>query len=94
MWDLPGAGIEPMSPALAGGFSTKEAPHSCFTYLGGDQIDVLIPNFSLWFYSQIFSYLLNIIPGNDTEYVKKKKPAVILQKNQRMGFPLEPVWQA
>ena len=26
MWDLPGPGIEPMSPALAGGFLTTEAP--------------------------------------------------------------------
>ena len=26
MWDLPGSGIEPMSPALAGGFFTTEPP--------------------------------------------------------------------
>ena len=26
MWDLPGPGIEPMSPALAGGFLTTAAP--------------------------------------------------------------------
>ena len=26
MWDLPGPGIEPMSPALAGGFLTTEPP--------------------------------------------------------------------
>ena len=26
MWDLPGSGIEPMSPALAGGFFTTELP--------------------------------------------------------------------
>ena len=26
MWDLPGLGIEPMSPALAGGFFTTEPP--------------------------------------------------------------------
>ena len=25
MWDLPGPGIEPMSPALAGGFFTSES---------------------------------------------------------------------
>ena len=24
MWDLPGPGVEPMSPALAGGFFTTE----------------------------------------------------------------------
>ena len=26
MWDLPGSGIQPMSPALAGGFFTTESP--------------------------------------------------------------------
>ena len=26
MWDLPGQGLEPMSPALAGGFLTTEPP--------------------------------------------------------------------
>ena len=26
MWDLPRPGIEPMSPVLAGGFSTTEPP--------------------------------------------------------------------
>ena len=26
MWDLPGPGLEPMSPALAGGFSTTALP--------------------------------------------------------------------
>ena len=26
MWDLPGTGIKPMSPALAGGFSTTAPP--------------------------------------------------------------------
>ena len=34
MWDLPGPGIEPMSPALAGGFFTMEALDiTSFTYL-------------------------------------------------------------
>ena len=26
MWDLPGPGLEPVSPALAGGFSTTAPP--------------------------------------------------------------------
>ena len=26
MWDLPGPGIKPMSPALAGGYLTTEPP--------------------------------------------------------------------
>ena len=37
MWDLPGPGIEPVSPALAGGFlttATREAPgSSIFSFL-------------------------------------------------------------
>ena len=36
MWDLPGPGIEPMSPALAGGFLTIVPPgksqHNCFYF--------------------------------------------------------------
>ena len=35
MWDLPGPGIEPMPPALAGGFLTTEPPGkslACFSY--------------------------------------------------------------
>ena len=35
MWDLPGPGLEPMSPALAGGFSTTAPPRK-------PQYDVLI----------------------------------------------------
>ena len=34
MWDLPGPGLEPMSPALAGGFLTIVPPgQSKFDYL-------------------------------------------------------------
>ena len=40
MWDLPGPGLEPVSPALAGGFSTTAPPGksrfifwSCISYL-------------------------------------------------------------
>ena len=37
MWDLPGSGIEAVSPALAGGFSTTvppgKPPQGLFTYL-------------------------------------------------------------
>ena len=30
MWDLPDSGIEPVSPALAGGFFTPESPGKAF----------------------------------------------------------------
>ena len=33
MWDLPGAGIEPMTPTLAGGLSTTEPPGKHYTYI-------------------------------------------------------------
>ena len=37
MWDIPGPGLEPMSPALAGGFSTTVPPGKPGTrsFLGG-----------------------------------------------------------
>ena len=31
MWDLPGSGIEPLSPALAGGLFTTEQPGEPWT---------------------------------------------------------------
>ena len=33
MWDLPGPGIEPMSPALAGRFLTTGPPEKSLTFL-------------------------------------------------------------
>ena len=33
MWDLPGPGIESMTPALAGGFLTTEPPGKPYTYI-------------------------------------------------------------
>ena len=37
MWDLPGPGLEPMSPALAGGFLTTAPPEKSpgLFFLGG-----------------------------------------------------------
>ena len=38
MWDLPGPGVEPVSPALAGGFLTTAPPgksHLCILFLWG-----------------------------------------------------------
>ena len=32
MWDLPGPGLEPVSPALAGGFLTTAPPGKPHTY--------------------------------------------------------------
>ena len=38
MWDHPGSGIEPMSPALAGGFFTNEPPGKLQAFLGFIQV--------------------------------------------------------
>ena len=46
MWDLPGPGLEPVSPALAGGFLTTEPPGK--------------PNFSLFIYLFIYKFILFI----------------------------------
>ena len=54
MWDLPGPGLEPVSPALAGGFLTTVPPGKP----------------PVWFYSQftikIFFSLFLLIPEADT----------------------------
>ena len=51
MWDLPGPGLEPMSPALAGGLSTtapagkppkNERIFNCYAMLGEDKISPII----------------------------------------------------
>ena len=39
MWDLPGPGLEPVSPALAGGFLTTVPP-------GKPKEGTIIPNFT------------------------------------------------
>ena len=33
MWDLPGPGLEPVSPALAGGFLTTAPPGKPFPFI-------------------------------------------------------------
>ena len=40
MWGLPGPGLEPVSPALAGGFLTTVPPGKALMYI-----------FELWFFS-------------------------------------------
>ena len=59
MWDLPGPGIKPASPALAGGFFTTESPGKsygiffsfpkCLDHLAEVQKTLL-----LWFYLYVF----------------------------------------
>ena len=62
MWDLPGPGIEPVSPALAGGFLTTVPP-------GKSQGDhylttAVFPFRSFPVYVQIYMYILGIFLKN------------------------------
>ena len=41
MWDLPGPGIKPVSPALAGGFFTTEPPGKLLPFGGGGAVGML-----------------------------------------------------
>ena len=41
MWDLPGPGIKPVSPALAGGFFTTEPPGTLLPFWGGGAVGML-----------------------------------------------------
>ena len=70
MWDLPRPGLEPVSPALAGRFSTTAPPgkplchylltsHSTFSWLSKTPINID------WFYLYDFaSKDIHILPGN------------------------------
>ena len=51
MWDLPGLGIEPAFPALAGGFLTTEPPEKAttvFESLSGDLLFFFFKEADLW----------------------------------------------
>ena len=66
VWDLPGSGIDPVSPALAGGFFTTEPPHqgsSCM--VNTVQISFIC---SLTITMSFFSFI-----ENENEAQKKKK---------------------
>ena len=47
MWDLPGPGLEPMSPALAGGFLTTAPPGQS-------------PDLFLFFFFKVYIYFFNL----------------------------------
>ena len=73
MWNLPGPGIEPVSPALAGGFFITEPP--------GKAVDFWIvkglghrtsPCFYSWFFFWIFSGLDESILEECLQYLEKQ----------------------
>ena len=48
MWDLPGSGIEPVSPALAGGFLTTGPPGKlAFLFFQ------LVLGLGIWFHTRV-----------------------------------------
>ena len=40
MWNLPGPGIEPVSPALAGRFLTTVSPGNSYIHMGGTKYNI------------------------------------------------------
>ena len=58
MWDLPGLGLEPVSPTLAGGFLTilnqKEVPLLSF-----DSQQLYFSSYVLLIYSLVFIFVLH-----------------------------------
>ena len=69
MWDLPRPGLEPMSPALAGGFSTTAPPGKpSFVYFLKNSswfhLSFLLVFFCLYFI-YFLSYLYYLLPTTD-----------------------------
>ena len=64
MWDLPGPGLEPVSPALAGGFLTTvppgKSPHVNFKSLGCLILQILPHNLNS--ISSVFDVLKMCFP--------------------------------
>ena len=54
MWDLPGPGLEPMFPALAGGFLTTVPP-------GKPSVKFLLYDFSAFIDDYIFHFFILLI---------------------------------
>ena len=63
MWDLPGPGLEPVSPALAGGFLTTAPPgKSLLSFLL--LVSTLVPDIG----SSFISFSLAIVLGSPRRY--------------------------
>ena len=59
MWDLPGPGLELVSPALAGGFLTTAPPGKSLLQIFGSRLRkfLSIPNFIIIFYHKwVFNF--------------------------------------
>ena len=79
MWDLPGPGIEPVSPALAGGFLTTVPPgKSQPLFNNGDAINILQENYLLCGLSQTLPVVLPNRYGNQKHLCTFPKPLRVL----------------
>ena len=61
MWDLPGPGLEPVSPALAGGFLTTEPPGKPYLFICyltmWVSFFVMFGSFAYFFYWVVYIFL-------------------------------------
>ena len=63
MWDLPGPGIEPVSPALAGGFLTTGPPGKSMNMMNFAFVIHLFPYLSLTYRKRCFTFsIINTPP--------------------------------
>ena len=53
MWDLPGAGLEPMSPALAGRFLTTAPPGKPILFVFKESASLLVLGFQFLFVTHL-----------------------------------------
>ena len=63
MWDLPGPGIKPVTPSLAGGFLTTAPP--------GKSPHLVLHK------SNVVLYLLSLCSFKDLDYILKEKEIIV-----------------
>ena len=65
MWDLPGPGLEPVSPALAGGLPTTGPPGKPGLNAFDEVNSILILGLDIWFRAARHSVLLDSVTGSE-----------------------------
>ena len=73
MWDLPRPGLEPVSPALAGRFSTTVPPGKpcCLVFNTTKERGEIV--FIVFIFSFVFSYCTNICSPQEVQTSREKK---------------------
>ena len=75
MWDLPGSGLEPMSPALAGRFLTTAPPGKPYTFFDLSKLAVL--NVFCWRILLILASVIGLIMYTRNSYVDALAPSMM-----------------